>query len=116
MVVMSDDADELDEIDRDALRRAMATRMADKGRARQLTEMLTDRSWTEVAKFAAYSLQNENLKLKPWEEPPCHAPDRGPAGELCDQLLDANLSQWEPDPQKALAKARKRQATSRRGK
>ena len=33
--------------------------------------MLENRSWEEVAQFAARHQQCKNLRLKPWETPPC---------------------------------------------
>ena len=83
----------------------------------RLTKRLEDRSWEEVAQFAARHQQCKNLRLKPWETPPCHgavnlaAPGTDvdesfpAANRLLQRLLDAGLSQWEPDPEAALAPA-----------
>ena len=43
----------------------------DPGRRWQLNSKLQDKSWFEVATFAAYCMQCQNLHLKPWEDPPC---------------------------------------------
>jgi hypothetical protein len=114
------DRDNLDDVDFDALRRAMDLAMRNPNRAEQLKAKLKTASWREVAEFAAYCCQIETLHLRPWEEAPCHAvivePDgrgrmremRDPkAGALMDRLLAAGLSQWEPDPLGALAKVKK---------
>jgi hypothetical protein len=108
------DDDDLDDVDREALQRAMAMAMED--RADQLTGMLEHRPWVEVAEFASYHVQMKTLRLAPWQAPPCHGywlqgdkVQRDPhGGDLCDKLLDAGLSMWEPDPAAALAKAKKR--------
>jgi hypothetical protein len=44
---------DLDEVDLAALREAMAIAMRDPDRRGQLTEMLQERPWSEVAMFAA---------------------------------------------------------------
>ena len=65
--------------DIDALKRAMAiTAAEDEGRAEQLADMLKERPWTEVARFAAYCAQTRALSLKLHESPPMEA-DIGPA-------------------------------------
>ena len=62
----------MDEIDKEALTRALELTKAEPERAEQLESMLKDRSWDEVAQFAARHQQCKNLRLKPWEIPPCH--------------------------------------------
>ena len=64
--------------------------------------MLKDRSWEEVAQFAAQHQQRKNLRS--WEIPPCHgavnlaAPGTDAyesfpaANRLLQRLLDAGLS------------------------
>jgi hypothetical protein len=103
---------EIDPIDLEALTRAMTqARGALRG---QLDSMLKDRPWLEVAKFAAYCQQFDNLRLRPWQLPPCCVASDGgeePAAELLlRRLLDANLSPWEPDPMRALEQAQARRA------
>jgi hypothetical protein len=118
--------DELSDVDRDALTRAMEITMREPDRAGQLTAKLEDEPWVEVAKFAAYHCQTKFMRLRPWDAAPCHAlMDEGggritrnsKAGAVMDRLLDAGLSQWEPDPMAALAEAlgsgSKRKATKR---
>jgi hypothetical protein len=105
----------MDEIDKEALTRALELTKAEPERAERLESMLKDRSWEEVAQFAAQHQQCKNLGLKPGETPPCHgavnlsapgtaADESFPAANrLLQRLLDAGLSQWEPDPEAALA-------------
>jgi hypothetical protein len=42
---------------------------------RQLDSMLKDkdRTWRDVAEFAACHCQCQSLRLKPWQDVPCHA-------------------------------------------
>ena len=97
--------DDLDDVDREALERALKLAEAD-GRAEQLASMLQDRPWFEVASFAAYSCQNKKLNLKPWQSPPCSLSATQPepeAEQMARRLLAAGLSQYEPDPITALA-------------
>jgi hypothetical protein len=68
--------------------------------------MLAHEPWEDVAKFAAACAQSRALKLLPWEMPPCggdskHHPD--PAAHR-QQMLDAGVSRWHPDPMQALEK------------
>ena len=105
----------MDEIDKEALTRALELTKAEPERAEQIESMLKDSSWEEVAQFAAKYQQCKNLRLKPGEIPPCHgavnlaapgtaADESFPAANrLLQRLLDAALSQWEPDPEAALA-------------
>jgi hypothetical protein len=106
---------DFDEADLDAFRRAMAKTMEESDRAEQIAEMLEDRPWVEVAQFAAFHCQIAALKLQQWDEPPCHCPPgntRG--GRLLNRMLERNISQYEPDPMAALAKAPRRIAKSKR--
>src|SRR6478672_6805926 len=105
----------MDEIDKEALTRALELTKAEPDRAEQIESMLKDRSWEEVAQFAAYHQQCKNLRLKPGETPPCHGavnlaePGTGAdesfpaANRLLQRMMDSGLSQWEPDPERALA-------------
>jgi hypothetical protein len=106
----------MDEIDRDALTRALELTRAEPDHTEQIESMLKDRPWEEVTQFAACHQQGKNLRLKSGETPPCHgavntsAP--GSAGDLSfpaanrllQRVLNAGLSQWEPDPESALAR------------
>jgi len=55
---------------------------------------------------AAYSLQMDNLKLKPWQWPPCWVEpgDRRhkQAAKLLRDMLAAGVSRWHPDPLAAI--------------
>src|SRR5262249_18190397 len=115
-------ADDLSEIDRDALERAMQLARRDPLRAQQLDSKLADESWVEVAKFAASCVQGAVLHLKPWQSPPMrideHADADQPMRNFCDndqpairllrRMLAAGISRYEPDPLTALAAAKKR--------
>lgn len=64
----------MNEIDRDALERALvAARAEDEGRAKQIDSMLASEPWEEVAQFASYCVQGRALNLQPGQSPPCHA-------------------------------------------
>ena len=65
---------EIDEIDRDALKRALvACRAESPARAKQIDSMLTERPWEGVAQFASCCAQGRALDLMPWQSPPSHA-------------------------------------------
>ncbi|MGE5166402.1 MAG: hypothetical protein ACM3IH_20590 [Sphingobacteriales bacterium] len=96
--------------DLEALQAAMeAARGERPERAAQLDSMLKDRSWTEVAEFAAYCAQIRSLRLKPWQSPPCAVLDgeeNTEAGKLLAQILEHNVSMYHPDPLAAIAAAK----------
>ena len=102
----------MNNIDKDALDRALQTKLRakDQTEVEQIKNMLNDpsRTWTQVAEFAAYSCQIAALKLEPWQEPPCHGDRKGdaPGDKLLRRMLAAGVSQFDPDPLAALAKAR----------
>jgi len=107
MLIRVSDNDEYDDVDMDAFRRALEIASRDPLRAEQLKSKLEDEPWAQVARFAAYVCQCQALGLTPWQSPPCHA--HGQASlDLLDELLDAGLSQWEPDPAAALREAKRR--------
>ena len=103
----------LTEIDRDALRRALALARAESDGEREHLDAIEAQSgWQEAAESAAYHCQCRALRLKPWQAPPCHGgPDEigigygNTAGEvrLRRRLREAGLSLYEPDPHAALA-------------
>ena len=99
----------MNRIDRDALRRALAlVRAESPGRAAQIAAKLKDEPREQVAEFASYCCQIDNLELKPWQDPPMFAeirPDPN-ALALLVKLLGAGLSRCEPDPIQALAEVR----------
>jgi hypothetical protein len=122
MTMLADDDDELmSEADVDALERAMEMARLEPGRGEQLDSKLKDEPWEDVARFAAYCCQCNNLQLQPHQSPPCwiydlvkiiNAGDDGIIGDyaaarLLQRMLNAGLSRYEPDPERALAKAKK---------
>ena len=106
--------DDLDPLDREALERAMKLASRDPGRRWQLNSKLQDESWFEVATFAAYCMQCQNLHLKPWEDPPCwgsetplgYHGDQREAWELCKRLLAAGLAAGSRTRSRRLPSAR----------
>jgi hypothetical protein len=98
----------LDQVDRDALERAMQIAQRDPSRAQELQSKLKDEPWNEVAEFAAHVCQYRALHLKPWQSPPCIVDEDDPdeddrdAQALLRQMLAAGVSRFEPDPLAAL--------------
>src|SRR5262245_46369034 len=95
-----------------ALKLAMEEAMADPLRKQQLLSMLQNEPWEKVAQFAAYCCQGQNLKLKPWQRPPCHCYlDEEATALACNKkayrllrrMLNAGISRWHPNPLAALA-------------
>jgi hypothetical protein len=126
MVMIADD--DLDDIDRDALTRAMAVAMHDAETAQALNDQLAGsefvraQPWLKVATTAAYHCQIASLHLKPWEEPPVHCDEdatdeRDKDGKaLLRRMLENGLSRYEPHPLRALDKSAKRIARLRKKK
>ena len=116
-----EDDDDIHPIDREALERAIAMTRANGGPdAVQIECKLRDESWEQVARFAAYCRQCDNLHLLPHQNPPCWADlevdlaagDDGVLGKyaaavLLKRMLDAGLSIYEPDPITALEQTRR---------
>jgi hypothetical protein len=96
--------------DAEALRLAMQMACAeDADRAEQIAEMLQEQPWREVAEFAACVAQSRSLHLKPWQWPPAWGPDQRDdpqGGKLLDEMLRLGVSQWHPDPMRAIEEAR----------
>jgi hypothetical protein len=98
-------------VDQKALERCMQLAMREPGRKQQLESKLQDEASDDVATFACYCVQSDNLVLKLWQEPPCWAnefeahPRDKAAQHLLRQMLRAGLSRYEPDPMAALAKS-----------
>jgi hypothetical protein len=115
----------LNPLDRDALERCLKAACARKGYGHQHVErLLKEEGWLEAAEQACFYQQFTALGLKIWQEPPCETHphdieailargDDGVGGRyfaalLAKQLIEADLSQFEPDPVRALeAKRRK---------
>jgi hypothetical protein len=101
--------------DQDAFERAIAWLRRHDGDT-EVERMLERDGFEYTGHTASYAAQCENLRLKPWEAPPCHV--RGDVSEadpsvygyrpeeigLRDRLLAAGLSIYEPDPPAALAR------------
>jgi hypothetical protein len=117
-----DDEDELHPVDREALERAIEmTRVNGGPDAVQIENKLQKEPWEQVARFAAYCRQCDNLHLKPWQSPPCWVDDieatlaagddgiegKYAAAKLLQRMLDANISIYEPDPIAALERTKR---------
>jgi hypothetical protein len=100
----------LDDKDTAALTLALTQcRAQNEERARQLDRLLTQRPWQQVARLAAYVCQARNLELKPWETAPCWVldpdtadRDERDAAKLLQRMLKAGVSQYHPNPRRAL--------------
>jgi hypothetical protein len=104
----------LDRHDRIALKLAMEKCCA-LGRERedQIAAMLEDRSWVDVAEFAARVCQMESLHLEPWRMPPACVSETGDgfhddpdAVALLRKMLAAGVSRYDPSPLTALEAAK----------
>src|ERR1043166_1725057 len=105
----------ISERDREAMATAIEQQRAvGPAEAEQIDAFLTDRGFEYAGLFAAYSLQSDNLCLRPWEHAPAWlAPDEvdaiiaaGPAGDrygaapLAKRMLDAGISLFVTDPER----------------
>jgi hypothetical protein len=63
-------------------------------------KLLECSSWIECAKFASYSRQCDNLRLKPWQSPPMVG---NPDDRLLIRMRRLGISQYAPDPMAAIA-------------
>jgi hypothetical protein len=106
--------------DREAGRRAIAQCRAESPRrAEQIDNMLRERPFEAVARFAASCCQDITLKLPPWGCPPINAGDEvtnhygGRLEEVAlrKRMRRAGVSFFEPDPLGALEQAMKPGAT-----
>jgi hypothetical protein len=119
-------------VDRAAMKRAIEEVRQKGGEdLRQIEQKLRDEPWEDVGQFAAYSCQDDNLQLEPWQVPPCWLRDdddvqaalsmphdhsgRREAGELVQRLLAAGLSRFEPNPIRALAEVEATASSSQEG-
>src|SRR5262245_25259355 len=97
----------LSKIDRTALEQCLqiGERHPDIGRDPESS----DADWYERATWACFVLQTQNLRLRPWECPPClmaadlddderHAAARA----LLRRMLDMGLSRFDPNPAQVL--------------
>jgi len=103
----------LTEIDRDALRRALEAAAAEGAGYRKHLDGIEARDdWVSAAQSASYHLQVKNLRLRPWQCPPCDCRSneigvgygRSRAEVMLRRrMLAAGLSLYEPDPRAAFA-------------
>ena len=112
---------ELSKTDCDALKRCIEMARTYPNRSEQIDWKIEYDGWQATARCCAYLCQSRNLRLEIQEFPPCWLLDaddvEGPAfkrkpqaAKLLRRLLAAGLSQYEPDPIRALAAAEKLQA------
>ena len=104
----------LSQVDYEALARAYETAAAEsEAYCEHLDYIEAREGWVSAAQSASYHLQVKNLKLKPWQCPPCdcrsdevghgYGHSRGEV-MLRRRMLEAKLSLYEPDPAAALEK------------
>ena len=99
--------------DRAALKLALEQARAEPGREEQIGRMLREDGWEEAATFASYHCQIDALRLKPWEQPPCHVDEDDPgedkeAQQLLREMLALGVSRYHPDPMAAIEAAKQR--------
>jgi hypothetical protein len=102
-------------------------RASDPRKREQLDSMLAEgRPFAEVGKLAAYGMQFRSLHARPWAAVPCsliepidvvlaRGDDGMPGNDyaaavLAKRLLDAGISIWHPDPERALREAERKPA------
>jgi hypothetical protein len=104
--------DDFDEVDVEALDRALSIALADDERNGddQMKYFLEHDGWFWASSSASYRLQYLNLGLKPNQDPPCFGepcPISGRvssnANKLMRRLISHGLSMYEPDPVAAIA-------------
>src|SRR5262249_28750749 len=100
----------MEQHDRNALQLAVEMMRADPEQRELIDHVLNHRS--EAALWAVGFLQVKNLRLKPWEAPPCDSSSevvsdnygsRQGEGALLRRMLAAGISRFCPDPLAALA-------------
>lgn len=96
--------------DDDALKRCLEIAKRD----RETHELMKEKPLNEAMENAAYHCQHAALSLKTWQEPPCVADEDDPhprdpgAQKLLRELLQHNISRYEPDPLAALHQVKRR--------
>jgi hypothetical protein len=112
----------LSDRDKDAYTRAIGWMQQQSAMsAAQIADKLRREGFEAAGEFAAYVAQCDNLRLRPWQAPPCSACGEPPddpdihgyraALALRDRLERAGLSPFEPDPVAALAASSTRAAS-----
>lgn len=100
------------DVDRAALESCVKIARRDRERRKLIDDKLASgETWDSVAFSACYGVQFAALRLKPWESPPCVVDEDGferdpIAQTILRQMLGAGVSRYDPDPLKALARAR----------
>jgi hypothetical protein len=93
----------LSDADVNALHRAIEQcRSESSEEERELLDRQLARDWTEAALQCVYRCQIANLHLRPWQSPPVAAVDNPEALRLRSKLIEAGLSEYEPNPATAL--------------
>jgi hypothetical protein len=106
-----------------ALKLAMDKMTRDPLRAVQIESKLKEEPWIDVAAFASYVMQMDNLRLDPADNPPCWIDDpdealAGPnddawhygahqAARLLKRMMALGISKYHPDPLAAIRDAEK---------
>jgi len=104
----------MDPHDRAAMAAAIAMMRADSEQRDLLDHVLNNQSEPEAGLFAVGFCQIRNLKLRPWEAPPCDTRDvqtssdvygaRASEVRLLRRMIELGISRYEPDPLKAIAR------------
>ena|SRR5258705_13273761 len=110
----------MDQRDLEAMRRAIATLQADPERRDSVEGMLQKQGEQAAGLFAVGLLQVRNLRLKPWECPPCDTYNvKDPSDcygqrpnevRLLQRMLAAGVSRYDPNPMQAITAAEARPA------
>jgi hypothetical protein len=107
-----------EDVDRDALERALAIMLKHRELGRDFERRLAEQKepWVDIARHAALSCQIASMGLKAWQVAPCEVEINqvdAPGDEhhrtrhaslTLERLLHSGLSRWEPTPPAALAK------------
>jgi hypothetical protein len=117
----------IDDRDTKARELAIATvRGRGRAEAERIDQEIAERGFMSAGRSATYRCQYDALRLKPWQSPPCWIDRneidaiiaRGDDGVLGDyaaakllrRMLAANVSQFHPDPERALREVAKKPA------
>jgi hypothetical protein len=111
------EAEALSPADKAALERAIELYRAGSRMQRTTIDALFARgdSWEDVARYAAFHMQMENLHLPPWLVPPCNVRDIArdlvrtdddraertglrAAAQLLQRMQRCGVSRWHPNP------------------
>jgi hypothetical protein len=122
--------------DREALELALEQSRRGPGGVEHVQYLIEDRGWEAGAKFCAHCMQGGNLKLSPWQIPPAdiidpdnpdlgrrlpdqpnpqHSDGRKEAAALLRRMLSLGISQWHPDPIRAIEEAERERRQVKEG-